>query len=166
MVVCLYVSPGWTGGLSRVSPAYVSWDRLQRPRDPNEDEAVLIMDGWMDQWSSIWQEWYISEPAQYHYVWGFGFGQTQAQTRGQQGWVKVMSLFTLLRWQNRRECRKNNEVAWTAATEQACRHGNWLGTEWLGWSTLNANAGSSVSVRGGVEECRGCCDGWTSFPFM
>jgi len=23
---------------------YVSWDRLQRPRDPNEDEAVLIMD--------------------------------------------------------------------------------------------------------------------------
>jgi len=27
---------------------YVSWDRLQRPRDPNEDEAVLIMDGWMD----------------------------------------------------------------------------------------------------------------------
>jgi len=26
----------------------VSWDRLQRPHDPNEDEAVLIMDGWMD----------------------------------------------------------------------------------------------------------------------
>jgi len=25
---------------------YVSWDRLQRPRDPNEDEAVLIIDGW------------------------------------------------------------------------------------------------------------------------
>jgi len=28
---------------------YVSWDRLQRPRDPNEDEAVLIMDGWILQ---------------------------------------------------------------------------------------------------------------------
>jgi len=26
---------------------YVSWDRLQRPRDPHEDEAVLIMDGWI-----------------------------------------------------------------------------------------------------------------------
>jgi len=33
-------------GCTLPSP-YVSWDRLQRPRDPNEDEAVLIMDGWI-----------------------------------------------------------------------------------------------------------------------
>jgi len=31
----------------------VSWDRLQRPRDPNEDEVVLIMDGWIFLRSTI-----------------------------------------------------------------------------------------------------------------
>jgi len=50
VVVCLCVP--WDGlaacpGCPLPSP-YVSWDRLQHPRDPNEDEAVLIMDGWME----------------------------------------------------------------------------------------------------------------------
>jgi len=50
MVVCLYVCPGWTGGLSRVSPAFALCQLGSAPasRDPNEDEAILIMDGWIE----------------------------------------------------------------------------------------------------------------------
>jgi len=38
----------WTGGLSRVSPAFAlcQLGSAPAPHDPNEDEAVLIMDGW------------------------------------------------------------------------------------------------------------------------
>jgi len=39
----------WTGGLSRVSPAFAlcQLGSAPAPRDPNEDEAVLITDGWI-----------------------------------------------------------------------------------------------------------------------
>jgi len=37
----------WSLGCPLPSP-YVSWDRLQHPSDPNEDEAVFIMDGFLN----------------------------------------------------------------------------------------------------------------------
>jgi len=49
MAVRLYVSPGWTGGLSRVSPAFAlcQLGSATATRDPNEDEVVWIME-WND----------------------------------------------------------------------------------------------------------------------
>jgi len=46
LFVCLFCALRWTGGLSRVSPAFAlsQLGLAPVPRDPNEDEAVLMMD--------------------------------------------------------------------------------------------------------------------------
>jgi len=59
MVVSLYMCPGWTGGLSRVSPAFAlcQMGLAPAPRDPNEDKRY----GWIISQSILQrQEWIIN----------------------------------------------------------------------------------------------------------